>query len=101
MIEPIEIKEFLRTGNFGKFKEVYFGMTRNKLIEILGDTEWKHFSFKKSVVPSIYKYGKVEFYFEEGKNGRLNGIQILPTIQEADLLNLDINYDFIKSNLGL
>ena len=99
MVETIEIKEFLKAGNFGQFKEIHFGMSRNKLIEILGDTDWKGFSYKKAKFPSILKYGKVEFYFEEGEEGRLNGIQILPTIQEANLLNLNINYDFIKPNL--
>lgn len=100
MIETIELKEFLRTGNFGEFKEIHYGMKRINLIEILGDTDWKHFSSKKSKIPSIYKYGKVEFYFEEGEDGRLMGIQILPTIQETELRNLKINYDFIKSSLN-
>lgn len=99
MIETIDIKEFLRTGNFGEFKEIHFGMTRNKLIEILDETEWKHFSFRKSKFPSIYKYGKVEFYFEEGKEGRLCGIQILPTIQETELMNLKIIYAFVNPKL--
>jgi len=99
MIETISIKEFLRTGNFGEFKEIHFGMKREKLIELLGDTEWKHFAGKKSKTPSIYKYGKVEFYFEEGRNGRLHGIQIQLSPSDASLMNLKINYDFIESDL--
>jgi len=99
MTETIELKQFLRTGNFGEFKEIHFGIMRDKLIEILGDTEWIHFTSRKSKFPSIYKYGKVEFYFEEGKEGRLCGIQILPTIREAALVNLKISYDFINTHL--
>jgi len=99
MIETIEIKDFLRTGNFGEFKEIHFGMKRERLVEIVGETEWKHYSRKKSKFPSIYKYGKVEFYFEEGENGRLYGIQIQPIIRETELVNFKINYDFIASNL--
>ena len=100
MIETIEIKPFLKTGNFGEFNEIHYGMKRKSLIKILGDTEWKHFTSKKSKIPSIFKYGKVEFYFEEGEDGRLKGIQILPIIQETELMNLKIDYGFIESNLG-
>lgn len=99
MIETIKAKEFLRTGNFGEFNEIHFGMKRENLIELLGDTRWIHFTNRKSKFPSIYKYHKVEFYFEEGENGRLHGIQISPRIQEADLLNLKIDYNFLSSNL--
>ena len=97
MIHRIELKEFMRTGHFGECKEIHFEMKREKLIQLLGESKWKHFSRKKSKYPSIYKYGKVEFYFEEGENGRLYGIQIQPMVQEADLLNLKINYEFIDS----
>ena len=99
MIEKIDIVEFLKTGNFGEFKELHFGMSRSKLTEVLGETEWKVFTRKKSEYASIYKYGKVEFYFEEEENGRLCGIQILPISQEAELINLEIDYEFIESNL--
>lgn len=94
MSETIQLKQFLKTGNFGESKEIHFGMTRDKLIEILGDSEWIHFTGRKSKFPSIYKYGKVEFYFEEGKDGRLCGIQILPMTKETTSGNLKINYNF-------
>ena len=99
MIETINTKEFLKTGNFGEFREIHFGMKRETLVELLGETEWIHFTSRKSKFPSIYKYHKVEFYFEEGENGKLNGIQILPSIQETNLINLKIDYNFIEPNL--
>lgn len=97
MMQKIEIKEFLRTGNVNESKEIRFGITRNKLVEVLGDSQHQYFSSKKLKFPAIYKYGKVEFYFETGIKGKLYGIQILPTIQEEDLIN--INYSLINSNL--
>lgn len=99
MTEKIEIKEFLKTGNFGEFRGIHFGMSRDELITTLGDSEWQHFASKKSKIASIYGYGDLEFYFEEGEDGRLNGIQIIPSTQKVELKNLDINYDFIKVNL--
>ena len=99
MIETVEIKAFLKTGNFGEFKEIYFGMMRDSLIEVLGNSEWQHFTSKKSKIPSIYGYGNVEFYFEEGIDGRLNGIQILPKSKIEQVETLKINYDFIAPTL--
>ncbi len=99
MTETVKLNEFLRTGNFGESKAIHFGMTRAKLIEVLGDTDWIHFATRKSKFPAIYKYGKVEFYFEEGANGRLYGIQISPITQEAPLENLKINYNFANTDL--
>jgi len=100
MNETVEVNKFLKTGNFGEFREIHFGMTRGEMLGVLGETEWKHFSFKKSKFPSIYKYGKVEFYFDEEENGKLYGIQILPSIQESDLVNLKVNYDILDSVVG-
>jgi len=99
MVETIEIKDFIKTGNFGEFKEIHFGMTRDKLIEIIGDTEHKGFTYKKSKFPSILLYGNIEFYFEEGENGRLNGFQIIPFRPRTDKYNLKINLSFIEPKL--
>jgi hypothetical protein len=100
MVETIQILDFLKYGQFGNSKYIYFGMNRSDLKNILGETDYLFFTDQKSKYPSIYKYGKVEFYFEEGINGRLFGIQIKPTIDEAPLLNLNINYGFIESSLN-
>lgn len=95
----VNINYFLKTGNFGDLKEIQFGMDRNKLIKLLGESKWV-FKNRKSKYPSIYKYDKTEFYFTEGTNGILHGIQIKPTIDSAPKLNLKINYDFLEYDLN-
>jgi hypothetical protein len=98
MIETIQLSYFLKTGKFGEFQEINFGKSRQHIIELLGKTDWQHFASKKSKFPSILKYRKVEFYFEEGENGRLTGIQIVPNAQEAPQGQLLIDYhDFLKN----
>jgi len=99
MKETVHIKKFFRTGNFGELKEIQIGMNRNELINILGESNWV-LKNRKSKYPTIYKYDKTEFYFEEGINGRLYGIQIKPTIDAAPKLNLNIEYDFLESDLN-
>lgn len=100
MIKEIELIEFLKTGNIGDGKIIHYGMTRNGLIEALGKTKWIHYRSRNSRYPLIYKYGKIEFYFEEGEKGRLYGIQVKPTIQEAESKDLKIDYGFIKPELS-
>ena len=97
MIETILIHEFLRTGGFGGLKELHFGMTKEKFDQILGESEWQDFSNEKSKSPSIYGFGKVEFYFEEGAEGRLTGIQIQPDLEASKKSNLKINYEFLAA----
>lgn len=99
MVQTIRITEFLRTGNFGKSGEVHFGMSRAELVALLGETKWMNYTGGKSRIPSIYKYDKVEFYFEEGENGGLKGIQILPAIQEAAMNDLRVDYNCLASCL--
>ena len=100
MTEKIKVETFLKSGKFGELEEIRFGILRADLFEILGETEWIHYSSKKSKHPAIYRYGLVEFYFEEGEDGRLNGIQICPIYQEADLNKLNIDYGIYKSEIG-
>ena len=100
MTETVKIVEFLKSGKFGNSNAINFGMNRTQLTSLLGETEYLSYTTKKSKFPSIYKYGEVEFYFEEGKDGRLHGIQIKPTIAEASLQKLKIDYGFIKKDLG-
>jgi len=95
MKETIQLKSFLKTGNFGEHKEITIGMDRSVFTQILGESKWVLIN-GKSKYPSIYKYDLTEFYFEEGINGKLYGIQIKPTIQVAPKLNLKINYDILQ-----
>jgi len=99
MIETIQVIDFLKTGNFGEGGEIYFGMARTRLLDLLGETDWFSHTSKKSKFPSLYKYGKVEFYFEEGEEGRLYGIQIKPSMDAAKMHNLKINDDSLPAEL--
>lgn len=100
MEETIQIVDFLRTGNFDRSGSVHFGMTRSAFVKILGATEWTFFSTRKSRFPSILKYGKIEFYFEEGEEGRLYGIIVQPNVEAVELLHLKIDYAFITPEVG-
>jgi hypothetical protein len=95
-MKKIDVTKFLKTGKFG---DINFGMTRIELFTLIGQTEWFHFSFKKSKSPTLYRYGIVEFYFEEEEEGRLNGIQISPYYKEAALNRLKINYGIANSGI--
>ena len=75
-------------------------MKRNDLFNLIGQTDWFHYTTKKSKFPSLYRYGKVEFYFEEDENGRLIGIQTSPLYQEADLNGLKVNYGVFESEIS-
>ena len=99
MTETVKIVDFLKCGKFGNSNDINYGMSRNQIVEVLGESTDVFYSFKKSKFPSIYKYGKIEFYFEEGKEGRLYGIQLKPTIVESPLLNLKVDYGFINEDL--
>lgn len=98
MKETVQIDDFLKTGHFGKNGEIQYGMNRQFFIQLLGESKWTMKS-RKSSHPEIYKYDKVEFYFEKGEHGRLFGIQIKPSINSAPLLKLRIDYHFIDPNL--
>ncbi len=98
MKEEIQIEYFIDKGNFGTEREIYFGMSREHLLNLLGESKWVQKN-RKAISPSIYKYDKVEFYFENDINGRLYGIQIIPGIESVPKLNLKINYNFIHSKL--
>lgn len=97
MVETVNIEEFLRTGKFGAFQEINFGIHRNQLEQTLGKTDWLHYTSNKSKFPSIYKYGLVEFYFEEEENGRLHGIQVQLQSEETPKQCLEINYGFLTA----
>jgi hypothetical protein len=59
----------------GRFENINFGITREQLIEIIGEPEF--ILPEKSKMPTLFEYGNVEFYFEdETKDARLQSIQI-------------------------
>lgn len=70
MKEEIQIEYFIDKGNFGTEREIYFGMSREHLLNLLGESKWVQKN-RNAISPSIYKYDKVEFYFENDINGRL------------------------------
>jgi len=86
-----DLKYFLKKGHL---KDVSFNLNRAKLIEILGKTDWEHYSFRKDKYPSIYKYDKLEFYFNnQSAEAQINGImfQPIPTPSEKGFLNCSYN----------
>lgn len=85
-----QLKDFLKLG---LLENISYGLTRDELTKILGDTDWKHFSSNKDKHPSIYKYGRLEFYFEsKNKDARLSGIMFQPIPSPADNGLLKCNY---------
>lgn len=90
MIVKEELKYFLKTG---RFERICFGMTRDELITTLGETDWKFYVSDKDKFPAIYKYGRLEFYFNDNsKNARLVGIMFQPIPSPADHCFLKCNY---------
>jgi hypothetical protein len=68
MTVVVKLEQFLRTGVFGS---ITFGMTRQKLRDILGSPDAEGFARRKDRYPSILKYGDIEFYFASSENDRL------------------------------
>ncbi|MGZ5244206.1 MAG: hypothetical protein ACXWDO_08175 [Bacteroidia bacterium] len=85
-----ELKYFLKTGNF---KNIRFGLNRTELVNLLGNSDWLYFTSDKDKFPAIYKYGRIEFYFENRKKGStLSGIMFLPIPAPASNGKLYCNY---------
>ncbi|MCM3869444.1 MAG: hypothetical protein ND895_01935 [Pyrinomonadaceae bacterium] len=59
----VSLKEFIETGYFGA---VCLGMNRTQVENILGIPEDTGGTSNKYRNPSIWKYGDVEFHFEDG-----------------------------------
>lgn len=94
-----QLKDFFRTG---LLKNISYGLTRDKLTNILGETDWKHFSSKKDKYPAIYKYGRIEFYFgNKRKDARLSGIMFQPIPFPADDGKLKCNYHRLSKNTDI
>lgn len=76
-----------------------FSITREKLIEILGETVYKVKSKKKDNYPTVLKYDNVEFYFVSSEDNRLNRIVIQPNIDPVPSVKTSFNYDWIKGHM--
>lgn len=99
MIETINIYYFLKTGNFSEFREIYYGMRKQALLDVLGEPESVNNPSRKQKIPSIYFYGNIEFHFDNEEEGRLIGIQIIPRNGEEKINTLDINYGLLFQSL--
>lgn len=47
----------------------YLGMTREELVDTLGEPDAKGVTSRKYPTPSVFKYDQVEFHFLPWKNG--------------------------------
>jgi len=81
-----QLKYYFKTG---KFKHVEFGFTREKLIELLGETSWKFPFVDDDKFPTIIKFDRIEFYFTDTS---LYGIMYQPITLGVDKGNLRCNY---------
>ena len=100
MIE-ITFTHFLQTGTFDPTNQIHFGIKRNRLVEILGEPDGDMFHSNRAKFPSLYVYGKMEFYLEPDKLGRLQGIQYSPTFFANHHEKLKINEGFIIKHLEI
>ena len=93
----ISLINFLKTGTFDLSNQVYIGMGRDKIIEVLGEPDGDVFPNSKSRFPSIYVYGNIQFHLEPEQKGRLRAIQFIPT-REANS-HFKISEGFIRENI--
>lgn len=85
-----QLKYFLEKGTL---EHIDFGITRSKLIEILGNTDWVHYSNEQDKFPSIYKYGRMEFYFmNDNKDEGLRGLVFQPLTYPGTFGNFHLNH---------
>jgi hypothetical protein len=91
-----QLKDFLKTGHL---KNIDYGVTRDELTMVFGDTDWKHYSSGRDKYPTIYKYGRLEFYFEsKSKHAKLSGIMFQPIPAAADKGKLQCTYHGLRRN---
>lgn len=67
----------------GRFENIDFGITRAQLKSVIGEPDFT-LPPKSKIWPSLYKYGNLEFWFEDRyEDARLHGIQFfVPVIYE-------------------
>ena len=85
--------QFLETGSI---KPLHFGMSRRELEEILGPPGHKGGTSRKHRTPSIYKYGDLEFFFEQWRHGGLRSLYREDSTGHCDL---HISQDDIQNKL--
>jgi hypothetical protein len=99
MIIKEQLKDFFKLG---LLDNISYGLTRDELTNILGDTDWKHFSSNKDKFPSMYKYGRLEFYFtSNNKDAGLSGIMFQPIPFPANNCLLKCNYHRLTKNTDI
>lgn len=90
MIIKEQLKYFLEKGTLDN---IDFGISRSRLIHILGSTDWIFYSNKKDSFPSIYKYSRMEFYFmKDDLDEGLSGMVFQPLTGPASKGNFRLNY---------
>jgi hypothetical protein len=94
-----QLKYFLDKGALA---HIDFGISRSRLTELLGNTNCVYYANDTDKFPSIYKYGRLEFYYmiddlEEG----LSGIVFQPLPRPADKGNLNCNYNSWNEKLDI
>ncbi len=94
-----QLKDFFKLG---VLENISYGLTRDDLTKILGDTDWKYFSSNKDKYASMYKYGRLEFYFDsKNEDARLSGILFQPLSSPADNGLLKCNYHRWTNNTDI
>lgn len=90
---------FLKTGCL---KHIHYNINRNQLTQLIGESTSVHFSSPNDKNPTIYKYGRIEFYFEhKGKEAKLNGIIYQAISNPAEHGLLQCNYKNWSKNLDI
>ena len=98
MIEE-SLKHFFKTG---ELENINYGLTRAQLTKLLGKTNWEHYSSIRDKYPSIYKFGRLEFYFEnQRKDAGLSGIMFQPIPAAASNGFLKCNYHMWTKNTDI
>lgn len=93
------LTDFLKTGTL---RNVDFSFSRDKLKNIFGDTDWISFRNNRNRLPSIIKYGKIEFHFlDQSSNAPLWGIAFQFWTSEADNKNLECDYNSWNEQISL
>ncbi len=90
MIVKEQLKHLFKKGTLDN---IHFGISRSRLVEILGNSDWIFYSNEKDNFPSIYKYGRMEFYFmHDDKDEGLSGLVFQPLTRPGSKGNLHLNY---------
>ncbi|HYG14314.1 MAG TPA: hypothetical protein VEC12_01075 [Bacteroidia bacterium] len=93
------MKDFLKNGSF---QNISFGITRKDFLQLMGGVQCEHYSFPESKFSGIYKYGMVEFYFDDkSEDDELLFIMFQPWVGRCKRYNFRINYNGWDKNLSI